>query len=229
MKAVIFAGGQGTRLRPITNQRPKPMVEVGGRPIAEWQINWLKHHGVKSFLFLGGYLFDVLEDYVGDGRRWGVHVEYVREEEPLGSGGALYNARDILKGEEEFFVLNGDIITDFDITLLRKPNYVATMALFPFRSPYGIVNVEGEKVLSFEEKPVLKDYWINSGVYYATKDIFEYLPRPKGDISFDTFPKLAAAGKLGGHRYLELYFRMIDSMKDLDEANKDVASGKIGM
>ena len=225
VKAVIFAGGKGTRLRPITNERPKPMVEVAGKPIAEWQIEWLKRRGINSFLFLGGYLFNVLKDYLGDGSRWGVKIDYLAEDTPLGSGGALFNAYKSLAGEDGFLVINGDLLADFDISKLIRSDYVATIALFPFKSPYGIVNTDGERITSFQEKPLLKDYWVNAGVVYATSGIFDYLPHPKGDLSGDAFTKLAAAGKLGGVKFPDLYFKMIDSIKDLEEANDEVAKG----
>ena len=224
MKAVIFAGGRGTRLRPLTNDRPKPMVEVGGKPIIEWQINWLKKHGVSRFLILGGYLINVISDYLGDGSRLGVSVECVDEGTPIGSAGALANARGLLKDDDEFFAVNGDTITNTNVARLAKQEYVATIALFPFRSPYGIVSVKDEVIEGFEEKPMIRDHWINGGLYHIRKDIFDYLPK-KGDLAIDVFPKLASGRKLGGIKFPEVYVKMIDAMKDIEEANSDFASG----
>ena len=89
MKAVILAGGYGKRLRPLTEERPKPLVEVGGKPIIEWQVNWLKSMGVDSFIVLAGYLKEKVMDHLGAGSKWGVKMAYLIEEEPLGTGGAL--------------------------------------------------------------------------------------------------------------------------------------------
>ena len=223
MKAVIFAGGKGTRLRRLTNEIPKSMVKVGGKPIIEWIMVWLKSYGIKSFLITGSHKINVMQDDVGNGSKWGISIECIDEGPPLETGGALNYAKEHLKEENDFFVVNGDTITNFDIMQLKRPEYIATIALFPFRSPYGIVKTKGEKVESFEEKPLVEGYWINGGVYYAKKEIFEYLPQ-KGDISKITFPKLANEGKLGGIK-INTSARFIDALKDLDEANDDFNKG----
>ena len=223
MKAVIVAGGKGTRLRPLTNDRPKPMVEVAGKPIVEWQIAWMKGCGIRSFLIIGSHMFKVLQEYVGDGSRWGVNVEYLNEGPPLGTGGALYAAKELLKNETDFFMVNGDTITNFDIRKAEREEYLATIVLFPFRSPYGIVHLEGDRIVKFDEKPLIEGYWVNGGIYYMKKEIFDYLPK-KGDVSFDTFPKVAADGKLGSVK-ADTYVKFIDALKDVDEANADVESG----
>ena len=221
LKAVILAGGYGKRLRPLTDERPKPMIEVGGRPIVEWQILWLKRFGIKSFIFLTGYKREVLIDWVSrNAERLGISYMFLTENEPLGTGGAVKRIRDFIN--EDFLVLNGDIITDLDIEKLRvKDGEVAALALVPLRSPYGIVYIEDGKVKAFIEKPVLKEYWINAGVYRFTPKIFEYLP-DKGDIERTTFPTLAQRGLLGGVQFAEAYWRSIDTMKDLEEASNEV-------
>lgn len=223
MKVVIVAGGRGTRLRPLTNDRPKPMVEVAGKPIIEWEITWLKSYGIKSFLVLGSYMLNVLQDYVGDGSKWGVNVEYFDEGEPRGTGGALYGAKDLLKNDDDFFMVNGDTITDFDIRKAKRGEYLATIVISPLRSPYGIVDLDGEKITKFEEKPLIEGYWINAGMFYMKKEIFNYLPK-KGDISFETWPKIAAEGKLGSVKSTA-YLKMIDALKDVDETNADIEKG----
>ena len=223
MKAVIFAGGRGTRLRPLTNDRPKPMVEVAGKPIIEWQITWLRHYGIKELLMLGSHMLNVMHDYVGDGSKWGASVEYIDEGSPKGTAGALYGAKDMLKNDDGFFLINGDLLTDFDPKKAIKHEYLTTITLFPFRSPYGIVHLDGSSITKFEEKPLIQGHWINSGIVYTKQGIFNYLPK-KGDISIETFPRLAAEGKLGGVKDTA-YNKMIDAIKDVDEATADIEKG----
>ncbi|NPA96923.1 MAG: nucleotidyltransferase family protein [Crenarchaeota archaeon] len=221
MKAVILAGGLGKRLRPLTEDRPKPLVEVCGRPILEWQIRWLKRFGINDFVLLLGHAKQRVLEFLGSGRKLDIRVAYVVEDEPLGTAGAIKNAESVLKNEDVFIVVNGDIITDLDPrpmieTLLKNEKAVAAIALVPMRSPYGVVKVENGYVVEFVEKPIL-EHLINAGVYAMKPEIFEYLPE-KGDIERTTFPKLASERKLLAHVYKEAYWKSIDTVKDLEEA-----------
>ncbi|HYZ59611.1 MAG TPA: nucleotidyltransferase family protein, partial [Nitrososphaeraceae archaeon] len=121
MKAVILAGGLGKRLGPLTDERPKPMIEVLDQPIIEWQIKWFKKFGIGEIVICVGYLKEHIIDYIGSGSRFGVKVGYAVEEEPLGTGGALKNAQSLLGGAKNdgFFMVNGDILTDLDPNVLR--------------------------------------------------------------------------------------------------------------
>ena len=227
-KAVILAGGLGKRLRPLTSDRPKPLVEVAGRPIIEWQIEWLKRHGFTDIVVLAGYRWEKLIEHLGSGQRLGVRIAYVVEEEPLGTGGAIKNAEHILSTEDYFIVLNGDIITDLPLgklvdRLASEERAVAAIALVPLRSPYGVVEVDSSGwIVNFREKPVL-NYWINAGVYAMRPKIFEYLPE-KGDIEVTAFPRLAEERKLLGVQFREVYWRSIDTVKDLEEVSRQLAS-----
>lgn len=221
MKAVILAGGFGKRLRPLTDERPKPLIEIAGKPIIEWQILWLKKFGINAFYILTGYKKDIMVDWVSKNQeRLNVSIAILTEEEPLGTGGAIKRLEGFIN--EEFFVLNGDILTNIDVTKLRCDNAIASIALVPLRSPYGIVRLDSEgKVIQFVEKPLLKEYWINAGVYYTKPEIFEYLPT-KGDIEKETFPKLAEKGLLKGATFDSSYWRSIDTIKDYEEANSEI-------
>ncbi|MGC9210210.1 MAG: nucleotidyltransferase family protein [Acidilobus sp.] len=226
--ALILAGGYGKRLRPLTDDRPKPLVEVAGKPIIVWQIEWLRKHGVNDIIVLAGYKKEKIIEALGSGSRYGVSVTYVVEDEPLGTGGAVRNARLALSVKEPFLVLNGDIITNIDPSLLLKAlessDAVGAIALVQLRSPYGIVEVgEGGRVSSFKEKPILEGYWINAGVYAFRPEVGEYLPE-KGDLESYTFPLLAKEQRLLAvtfdlNRY---YWRSIDTYKDLEEASADI-------
>ncbi len=224
-----MAGGFGKRLRPLTNDRPKPLVEVCGKAIIEWQIEWLRRYGVRTLVVLAGYLREVLIDRLGSGSKYGIRITYVVEDEPLGTGGALKNAECVLN-DSVFIALNGDVITNLDLSRLvselTNSNALAAIALVPLRSPYGIVRVrEGNYVESFIEKPVLSEYLINAGVYAMRPEVFKYVPE-KGDLERVTFPRLASEGLLKGVVFHECYWRSIDTLKDVEEASKDLESIK---
>ncbi len=228
MKAAILAGGYGKRLRPYTETVPKPLVEVAGKPILVWQMEWLKRYGITEFVLLVGYLKEKIIEYVGSGARFGVSVTYVVEDRPLGTAGALKNAEPVLKSEPVFLVLNGDILTNLDPRRLiekleEADDAVGVIASVPLRSPYGILEVRGDKVVSFREKPLLRDYWINAGVYAFRPEVFKYLP-DHGDIEVTAFPRLAEEGRLYTVRYENVYWRSIDTHKDVEEASKEVSS-----
>ncbi|MCD6236283.1 MAG: nucleotidyltransferase family protein [Thaumarchaeota archaeon] len=224
MKAVILAGGYGKRLKPLTETTPKPLLPIAGKGIIEWQIKWLKHYGVDEVIICAGYLKEKIIERVGNGSRYGVKVGYVVEEEPLGTGGALKNAEHILKKEDSFLVLNGDVLTDFNPLALiddLEDGYVGAMALVHLPSPFGIVHFDQKtmKIKSFTEKPRISEYWINAGVYAFKPEIFDYLPE-SGDIERTAFPKLAEEGKLKAHLFESCIWMSIDSHKDLEEASK---------
>jgi len=221
MKAVILAGGYGKRLKPLTNDRPKPMIEVSGVPILEWQIDWLHKHDINEIIICVGYLHDIVVNYIGSGKKFGVKVGYSVEEEPLGTGGALKNAESLLSGTS-FLALNGDILTDLDPWKLvadLTPNIMGSIASVPLSSPYGIIEIEKGFARGFREKPILQDYWINAGVYCLSTDILDILPE-NGNIEATTMPKLAKEGRLKVTKYDEVNWRSIDTHKDIEEAEK---------
>ncbi len=229
MKAAIIAGGLARRLRPITEAIPKVLVEVAGKPIIEWQIGWLKKQGVDTIVILAGYLHEKIIEFLGSGSKYGIKVVYVIEDEPRGTGGALKNAESILK-DDIFIAMNGDIITNIPArqltTKLRDDsNAIGAMALVPLKSPYGIVKMnERGFIKEFMEKPILKEYLINAGVYAMKPEIFKYVPE-KGDLEKTTFPQLAEKGLLKGVVYDDVYWRSIDTVKDIEEASKEIRSG----
>jgi len=222
VKVVILAGGLGKRLRPLTEDRPKVLVEVCRRPLLEWHIYWLSRYGFKDFILLLGHAKEKVIEFVGSGKKYGVNVAYVVEDEPLGTGGAIKNAEHILRNEEWFLVINGDIVTDLNPTLLietlKEDNTIASIALVYMKSPYGVVKVVNGYVKEFIEKPIL-EYTINAGVYAMKPQIFDYLPE-KGDIEVTAFPRLAKEGKLKGYIYKDVMWKSIDTIKDLEECEK---------
>jgi NDP-sugar pyrophosphorylase family protein len=223
--ALIIAGGEGERLRPLTSERPKPMIPVADKPILQYQVEWLAGQGVSDVILLCGYKADVIQKHFGDGSRFGLRVHYSVEQEPLGRGGALkLGARLLPPGEELVLGLNGDILTNQPLTPLlrhhRRKGATATVMLTRLRSPYGITSGDrAGHIVAFDEKPMLP-HWINAGVYVLAPDFFRRLPE-RGDHERTTFPDLAAEGKLFGYRS-RAYWRSIDTFKDLTEAAVEV-------
>jgi len=225
MYALIIAGGEGERLRPLTNDRPKNMVPVAGKPIAEYQLEWLREGGVTDAVFLCRYKADVLEAHLGDGSGFGLRVHYSREDKPLGRGGALKLGFALVPADEQRIVAcNSDILTDQPLRDLlayhEKTGAAATVMLARLRSPYGVVDVEDDgRITAFREKPVLP-FWINAGVYVLSREFFARLP-DKGDHETTTFPELAAEGRLFGYKS-QAYWRPVDSVKDVAEATQEL-------
>jgi len=220
MYAIVLAGGKGERLRPFTEDRPKPMVEIMGIPMLGFQVQWLQGQGVTDVIVSCGYRHEVVEAYFGNGERMGLRIRYAVEQEPLGRGGALRLALgQIPEAEELVIATNGDVITNLKLAPLleahRAAKHLATIVLTPFVSPYGIVETDGDdRVTHFREKPELP-YWINAGVYVLSREIRDHLPE-RGDHELTTFPALARAGKLGAYKSTS-YWRGVDTIKDVNE------------
>ncbi len=225
MYALIIAGGEGERLRPLTSDRPKPMIEVAGKPILEYQIRWLAGQGITDAVLLCGYKAEVIQEHFGDGSRYGLRVHYSLEEEPLGRGGALRLGSRLLPPDEDVaLALNGDILTNQPLQPLlryhRRKNATATVMLTRLRSTYGIARLDrAGHIIAFDEKPLLS-HWINAGLYVLTREFFRRAPQ-RGDHETTTFPELAAEGKLFGYRS-RAYWRTVDTFKDLTEAAAEV-------
>jgi mannose-1-phosphate guanylyltransferase len=224
MKAVILAGGFGKRLKPLTDDRPKPMVEISGIPILEWQVNWLKNYNVKEIIICAGYLKGSVIDHIGSGQKFGVSVGFAVEEEPLGTGGALKNARALISGDR-FIAMNGDVLTNLDpmeLTHLVQPegDALCSIAAVPLRSPYGIIEIDNGHAKGFREKPTLSEYWINAGIYCLASSVLDMLP-DKGSLEETTLPSLARDGKIRVHKYSDVLWRSIDTHKDIEEAQKE--------
>ena len=213
-------------MRPLTDSRPKPMVPVGGKPILQRQIEWLRGEGVDRFVLLCGYRADVIQDHFGDGSKFGVSIEYSLEESPLGRGGALRQGFAVVPATvDRVIATNGDILTDQPLSDLIKrherKDAIATVMLTKLRSPYGVTRIARDNhIQSFDEKPLLP-HWINAGVYVLSRKFFAMLPK-KGDHEDTTFPRLSEQRKLFGFKS-KAYWRAVDSHKDLKEAERELA------
>lgn len=223
MQAIILCGGKGERLGVLTKDCPKPMILVEGKPILEYQIEWLKKHGVKKVIFACGYLYEKIQEHFKDGSKFGIQIDYSVEKEQLGRGGAIKNAWKKLNKNQKVIITNGDIYTELDLTKTisvhneknKQKGVKATICLFPYISSYGVVLIDSDNLInSFQEKPVLP-YWINGGIYIFEYDAGEYLPE-KGDHEAITFPQFAREKLIYGFRSNE-YWKSIETIKDINE------------
>ncbi len=230
MHAIVLAGGRGERLRPFTSDRPKAMVEIQGEPLLAYQLRWLRTQGVTDVRIACGYRHEVLQEYCGDGTGWNLRVTYSIEEEPLGRGGALKRAmRSLPAGAGTCIATNADVVTDLElapaVAAHRRMGVLATVVVSPFRSPYGIVDVDAEnRVTGFREKPELP-YWINAGIYLLSTEVLPLLP-DRGDHEDTTFPALATEGRLGAYQS-RAFWRGVDTVKDLSEVSGALRAGAL--
>ena len=220
MYAIVLAGGKGERLRPFTEDRPKPMVEIMGIPMLAYQLHWLRGQGITDVIISCGYRHEVIEGYFGDRERLGLRICYDVEQEPLGRGGGLRQALGQVPQDGDVVIAtNGDVITNLKLAPLlevhRARDMLATVVLTPFVSPYGIVEIDSDgRVTHFREKPELP-YWINAGIYVLSPAIRSHLPE-RGDHETTTFPALVLEGRLGGYKS-QAYWRGVDTIKDVNE------------
>ena len=180
MKAVIQAGGKGTRLRPYTLVLPKPLMPVGEHPVIELLIKWLRRNGIAEVFITTGYLGHLLRAVCGDGAQWDMRIRYSEEPEPLGTVGALQLIREHLT--DTFLMLNGDLITDLDLRALvehhRRTGGMVTVATTRknVRVDLGVMEVEQGRVVGFREKPVMS-FCVSMGVYCMEPQVLELIPK----------------------------------------------------
>jgi NDP-sugar pyrophosphorylase family protein len=209
MRAVILAGGKGTRLRPFTTSFPKPLMPVGDLPILEILLRQLRSHGVTDVTLLTGHLAYLIEGYFTDGTALGLRVDYVREEAPLGTAGPLRQLAG--KFDDDFFVMNGDLLTDLDFSeLMRRhrgggaPVTVCTYARTE-KIELGVLHInDAGDVVGYEEKPTMQ-LDVSMGVYAMSPAVLDRIPARYYDMPHLILDLLAAGGRVGGHRHEGLW------------------------
>ena len=206
MQALILAGGEGTRLRPLTTTVPKPVVPLVDRPFIVFMLDWLRRHGVDDVVMSCGHMASGVRNVLGDGSAFGIRLRYVEEPRPLGTGGALKFAEPLL--DERFLMLNGDVLTDLDLTAQleqhERTGAVATLALTPVEDPsaYGLVRTkDGGEVTEFVEKPSpdqIDTNNISAGAYVLERRVLDLLEADQpASIERDVFPQLVGEGLYG--------------------------------
>lgn len=236
MKAVVMAGGEGTRLRPLTCNRPKPLVPIANKPVMEHIIELLKKHGITQIVVTLHYLADEIVGYFGDGSDWGIQIIYSVEDEPLGTAGSVKKVEQYL--DDTFIIISGDALTDFDLTKAinfhKEKEAVATITLTRVENPleYGVVITdEAGKINRFLEKPSWGEVFsdtINTGIYILEPEIFSYMEQNKVyDFSKDLFPKLLEKDQplygfvTGG------YWCDIGNLQQYRQSHYDMFTGKV--
>ena len=240
MKAVVMAGGEGSRLRPLTLGRPKPMLPVVNRPVLGHILHLLKQHGITDVVMTLQYLAAQIQDYYGDGKTLGMNIEYVVEEAPLGTAGSVKNAEALLVDHEPFLVISGDALTDFDLTALiryhRDRGAALTMALYRVPDPleYGVINIhEDGRVAHFLEKPswggVTSDT-VNTGIYILQPEVLARIPSgERVDWSQDVFPGMLTRGEALYGYVAAGYWCDIGTLGEYYRANADLLSGRLNL
>jgi dTDP-glucose pyrophosphorylase len=179
-KVVLMVGGLGTRLRPLTNNTPKPMLKVGNKPILEIIIFNFKKYGFVNIVLCVSYKAEIIEAYFKDGSEFGINIEYVHENKRMGTAGALSLVKEKLT--ESFFVMNGDLLTNINFENMMEyhlsNNSIATMGVreYDFQVPYGVVRTDGVDIVSIEEKPV-HHFFVSGGVYILSHEVLKYIPK----------------------------------------------------
>lgn len=229
LQVVILAGGLGTRLRPITETVPKPMVPVAGQPFLRWQLEDLKAQGYRRVLLLVAYLGEVVEKHFGDGKDLGLEIEYAYEPEPLGTGGALKNGVKAL--DQDFILLNGDSFLraplDKMVSAYRQGKFSALVSAYDNHDPVPVIpnlRVREQTVIGYEKDAGLERGYdqIDSGIYVVNRKLIEDGPDGKFMLA-DLWPSLIAAGRLGALRIPERFYDIgtIDRLKEFEEKVRD--------
>jgi mannose-1-phosphate guanylyltransferase/phosphomannomutase len=235
-----MAGGEGSRLRPLTLARPKPMLPVVNRPVLGHILYLLKQHGITDVVMTLQYLAAQIQDYYGDGKTLGMKIGYVVEESPLGTAGSVKNAESLLVDHEPFLVISGDALTDFDLSALiryhRDRAAALTMALYRVQDPleYGVINaLEDGRVAHFLEKPswggVTSDT-VNTGIYMVQPEVLARIPSgQRVDWSQDVFPGMMARREALYGYTAEGYWCDIGTMSEYVRANADLLNGRLNL
>ncbi|PTM58408.1 sugar phosphate nucleotidyltransferase [Desmospora activa] len=236
MKAVIMAGGKGTRLRPLTNRLPKPMVPLVDKPCMEYSIELLKKYGITEIAVTVQYLPHLIRDYFGDGSEWGVKLHYFEETQPLGTAGSVKNAEEFL--DDTFLVISGDALTDFDleqaIRFHRERMAIGTLVLTKVEVPleYGVVMTQEDgRVVRFLEKPSWSEVFsdtVNTGIYVLEPEVLSlFNPGQVFDFSKDLFPLLLANELPLFGMVAAGYWSDIGNLEQYRQAQWDLLEGRV--
>lgn len=223
-KVILMVGGLGTRLKPLTDNMPKPMLSVGNKPILQTIVEKFAEYGFTNIVMCVNYKSNIIQKHFGDGSAFGVEIEYVLEEKRMGTAGALSLLNE--KPNEPFFVMNGDLLTNVNFEHLYQyhisTNSIATMCVreYDFQVPYGVVNIKDNKITSIKEKPIHK-FFVSAGIYMLNPKAIEYIEK---DTFFDMptlFEKLIGIGENTLSFPIREYWLDIGRMEEYERANSE--------
>jgi len=229
LSAVIMAGGFGTRLLPLTEELPKPMLLVGGTPLMELIIERLRQAGIRKVNVTTNYKQDKIIDYFGDGHAYGVDIKYVTEDQPLGTAGALGLME---KPSEPLLIINGDILTRIDfrsmVTFHREHKAELTVAVrsYEVQVPYGVIECDGPQVRRLREKPVY-NFLVNAGVYLMEPTVHQYIPNGQRFDMTDLIQHLLDMGRPVVSFPIVEYWLDIGQHSDYEQAKEDMKNGRL--
>ncbi len=253
MKAVILCGGKGTRLKEETEYKPKPLVEIGGKPILWHIMKIYASQGVRDFVLCLGYKGNMIKDYflrleemsndfildlkknkiyhLSDEDELDVTIHFVNTGEDSMTGARIARIKKYVEADEDFFVTYGDGVADIDLCELykfhKKNEKVATLTAIHPTYKFGLVEIEGDLIRKFDEKPDMKD-WVNGGFMVFNKKMFNYLSTDKSCIlEQEPLRKLATEGELAGYKH-NGFWKCMDTQKDLDDFNKILSENPTG-
>jgi dTDP-glucose pyrophosphorylase len=218
---LLMAGGMGKRLSPLTEDCPKPMLQVGGRPILETILLNFSDYGFRRFYLSVNYKAEVIVEYFGDGSRWGVQIEYLREDERLGTAGALALLPE--RPVAPMLVMNGDVLTRVNMNHLLDFHVAqraqATMCIleYQYQVPFGVVRVDGQEILSIDEKPTQK-FFVNAGIYTLEPEVIDLVPRKSFFDITTLFGKLVEQGRKTAVFPLREYWLDVGQHADFEKA-----------
>ncbi len=221
-KVILMVGGLGTRLRPLTENTPKPMLPVGGKPILQTIVEKFVSYGFINIVMCVGYKSNIIQDFFEDGSKFGANIEYILEEKRMGTAGALSLLE--TKPDEPFFVMNGDLLTNVNFEHLLEfhlaNDSMATMCVreYDFQVPYGVVNVKHGKILSIEEKPVQK-FFVSAGIYMLDSKCIDIIPENEFYDMPTLFDKLIVMNENTISFPLREYWLDIGRMEEYEKAN----------
>jgi len=229
LHAVVMAGGYGTRLLPLTEEIPKPMLPVGNRPLMEHIIEQLQQTGIQRVNITTHYLGDKIKDHFGDGEDFGVDIEYVNENKPLGTAGALGLMQE---PDKPLLVINGDILTRVDyramLSFHRKHSSDLTVGVrqFSFDVPYGVIEGDGPFVREVKEKPKY-NFLVNAGIYLLEPFVHSYIPNERRFDMTDLIEKLLADNRTVVSFPVVEYWMDVGQPVDYQKAQEDIENGKL--
>ncbi len=221
---ILMAGGLGTRLRPLTENIPKPMLNVGNKPILETIIEGFKRYGFINFILSVNYKKEIIQDYFQDGSAFGVSISYIEEDKRMGTAGALSLMKE--KPTSPIFVMNGDLLTQVNFEQLlhfhEDTNALATMCVreYEYQIPYGVIETDGQQLVSIKEKPMQRSF-VNAGIYVLSPEVFDYIPQDKFYDMPDLFKQLMDEQKNVSAFPVREYWLDIGRVDDFEKANHD--------
>lgn len=223
-KVILMVGGLGTRLRPLTENTPKPMLKVGDKPILETIIENFAKYGFTNITLSVNYKSNIIKNYFGDGSEFGVNIDYIEEEKRLGTAGALSLLRD--KPNEPFFVMNGDLLTNVNFEHLldfhMHQNSLATMCVREYEQqvPFGVVNINDGKITSIQEKPINK-FFVSAGIYLLSPEVLNLIPQNEFYDMPTLFEQLIMKNKNVISFPLREYWIDIGRIEEYEKANTE--------